>query len=841
MTSTATASDRKPDLGPGSTRMVQAWLLILLYYALAAAALAYFAPSGEVDSYLPPVFLALFLTTQTIVVRLQLRHQSLSFTFSDIALVLALFYLPPFWVLAVKLIAVVLWQSYRYMRHEVPLFKPAANLAAACTGVTTATVLAQVLGLGPASDPRTWLVLMIAVLGGTLATWVPFVTLVPVAQGWAMARPVINRLPVGLVVSLLGGSGGIIALGLLDISAWAALPIAVVGVIFGYLSRHYARIRKARAVLDDLNSFTRIASGAVRSQRLLDAVLVQLREIMQTEYAVLWIPQEGRYPEVRLVATADGKGLSDTDPIDRAIERAVIDQDRAIEIGPYAGGSEERANLKSGGVDGVIAVPLRSGPQTYGILAVANKIGGDLSRFNDDDVRLMETIAAHVSVAVDNSRLIDQLSYDAYHDPLTGLPNRRRVTDAIAESISVNVSDEVVAVMLFDVDNMHEVNDALGHDAGDKLLKEFAGRLEKAAPDSAFIGRVDSDEFIVQLRVSSTRQAGEVAQELHDAIAAVPFNHHGVLIDISAAVGVVTHPDFASTAEEMLQRANTAVRQAKESGNHVTVYHTGLESQSLRRVGLAADLRRAIDAEALEVYYQPKIDLSTGGVMGAEALVRWSHSTYGFVSPEEFVAIAAQTGQLGRLTEWVLREAMKKAAEWGDETGPLSMAVNLSPRTLADLNFPDRVGHILNDNGIPTDRLIFEITEDDMVADGPRLTPVLQRLHEAGVQLAVDDFGTGYSSLSYLRRLPVNEVKIDLRFVQGMNTDPDDRAIVKAIIDLATHFGMRVVAEGVETAEVMEELKELECDYGQGYYFSRPLPADRFARWLDLHRHSGSS
>ncbi|WP_025273559.1 putative bifunctional diguanylate cyclase/phosphodiesterase [Haloglycomyces albus] len=820
-------------------QILQSWLLILVYYAVAGFALAHFWTTESLMPVEPLAFLALFLVTQNLKIQLQLRFQSLSFTFSDIALVLALFYLPLFWVLAVKLLAVVIWQGSRLLRHEVPVFKPAVNLAASSVGTSAGCVTVALLGLGGADEPRTWLVLVTAVVIATVCTWIPFVTIIPIAQGWALTKPVVGRLPVGILVSLIGGSVGIICLALIDTNVWAIVPIALVAGIFILLARNYARIRKARAVLDDLNSFTQVASGAVRSNRLLDAVLHKLREIMQSEYAVLWIPREGRYPQVRLVSSADGVALSDTDPIHPELEERVVRQDQAMDVGAYAGTFEERLWLRESGLDGAIIVPLRSGPETYGCLAVANKIGGELARFNSDDRQLMETIAAHVSVAVDNSRLIDQLTYDAYHDPLTGLPNRRRTTDAVAEAIAINVADDVAAVMLFDVDNMHEVNDALGHEAGDRLLNEFAERLRQKAPQSAFIGRVDSDEFIVQLRVPTTRQAGELAQELHDQVAEEPFNHHGVLIDISAAVGVVTHPDFASTAEEMLQRANTAVRQAKENGNHVTVYHTGLESQSLRRVGLAADLRRALDAEALEVYYQPKIDLRTGEVEGAEALLRWSHSTYGFISPEEFISIAAQTGQLGRLTEWVLRQSMRQAAEWSDENGPLPMAVNLSPRTLADLNFPDRVGNVLNEFGISTDRLIFEITEDDMVADGPRLTPVLQRLHEAGVQLAVDDFGTGYSSLSYLRRLPVSEIKIDLRFVQGMNTDPDDRAIVKAIIDLAEHFDMRVVAEGVETAEVMDELRQLGCDSGQGYYFTRPLPAQRFETWLDSHRNSG--
>ena len=219
--------------------------------------------------------------------------------------------------------------------------------------------------------------------------------------------------------------------------------------------------------------------------------------------------------------------------------------------------------------------------------------------------------------------------------------------------------------------------------------------------------------------------------------------------------------------------------------------------------------------------------------------MRWPHQTYGPVPPEEFIAIAGSTGQLGRLTEVVLTEAMRRSAEWSRADGPLPMAVNLSPRTLADADFPEIVAAVLERFAVPPQRLTFEITEDDMVTDGSRLTPVLDRLHEMGVRLSVDDFGTGYSSLAYLRRLPVQEIKIDLRFVQGMATDADDRAIVEAVLGLARHFAIDVVAEGIEAHQPVEELRELECEAGQGYYFSRPLPPDRFAAWLDGQGGSG--
>nr|WP_277605510.1 GGDEF domain-containing protein [Glycomyces sp. L485] len=598
------------------------------------------------------------------------------------------------------------------------------------------------------------------------------------------------------------------------------------------------QLRRQRHVLRELNNFTQLVADSVRSNRLIDAMLGRLREILSAEYATVWVPAGGRYPEIRLTAEVDYIGLTDLDPVPEGLQREVIETNRPMLVGPRSG--RLRAELEEAGLRGAILVPLRSGDDVYGCLSVADRIGGELSHFQPVDLQLLETVAAHVSVAVDNTRLIDQLRYDAYHDPLTSLANRRRSLEALQEALAITVPGEVVAVLMFDVDGMHEINDALGHEAGDALLVEFSRRLTEHAPDASFIGRIDSDEFILQTRLPSTEAAVETARSLREGLQG-PFKFGRVAVDVSAAIGVVTHPDFATDADELLQRAGTATRQAKNVGDGVQVYHSGLESESLRRIGLAADLRQALDRDELEVHFQPKVHLGSGAPTGAEALARWSHPMYGPVSPEEFISIAGSTGQLGRLTEVVLDESLRRSAEWAREDGPLRMAVNLSPRTLADVGFPERVAELLAEHEVPPGRLTFEITEDDMVADGSRLTPVLDRLHEMGVRLSVDDFGTGYSSLAYLRRLPIQEIKIDLRFIQGMATDADDRAIVKAVLGLARHFEIDVVAEGIEAHQTVEELRAMECETGQGYYFSRPLPPDRFAAWLDAQGGGGAS
>jgi EAL domain-containing protein (putative c-di-GMP-specific phosphodiesterase class I) len=303
-------------------------------------------------------------------------------------------------------------------------------------------------------------------------------------------------------------------------------------------------------------------------------------------------------------------------------------------------------------------------------------------------------------------------------------------------------------------------------------------------------------------------------------------------LDVDTAVGVVVHPDHGSEPAALLQRADLAAQAAELLPAGVQLFNPSLESRSVRRLGLANDLRRALDNDELEIYFQPKVSLRDRRLVGVECLARWEHPTHGSVAPEDFVAVAEHTGQLSRLTEVVLSEGLRRCRQWADAGRPLGIAVNLSSRTLIDPDFPVRVERMLREYAVAPDRLTLEITEDGVVGDSDRPMPTLHRLRDLGVRLSVDDFGTGYSSLSYLRRLPVHEVKIDRTFVQGMATDPGDLAIVRAIIDLSRHFGLSVVAEGVESELTLDLLEEIGCDVGQGFLFSRPLPYERLEAWF---------
>jgi diguanylate cyclase (GGDEF)-like protein len=800
------------------------------------AGLIYLGPPEDYPAAQLAVFVAAFFICQGLLVQHHARGAGISFNLTDIPLVIALFYLSPFWVVAAKCLAALLFYSRRYFKEDIPLMKPLFNVGMTTATTAATTLYVQYLGLGAASDPRTWLVLLSAIMLLGLATTIVLSAMLFFLSGWTAVVKAWLGFALTMVGPVLAACVGLIFLVLLDATIWSSVLIGLVVIGFVYLARSYMALRRQRHVLRELNDFTQLVVDSVRSKRLIDAMLGRLRDILSSESATVWVPASGRYPEIRLTSTLDDAGLTDLDPIPDALQQEVMDSGEGLLLSSKKGTRAQRETLESAELRGAMLVPLRSGDEVYGCLSVSDRIGGEISHFTTDDLRLLETIAANVGIAVQNERLLDQLRYDAYHDPLTGLPSRRRSLAALQEALSITVPGEVVAVLMFDVDSLHEINDALGHEAGDIALMEFAKRLKAHAPAASFIGRIDSDEFILQTRLASTDAAVETARRLRAALQG-PFEVGGVAVSLSAAVGVVTHPDFAADADELLKRADGATRQAKNAADGVQLYHSGLESESLRRIGLAADLRRALDRGQLDVHFQPKVRLDRalgdpGSVIGAEALVRWPHPTFGLVAPEEFIPIAGSTGQLGQLTEMVLDEALRRAAEWAGEDGPLPMAVNLSPRTLADADFPDKVAALLERHSVRPERLTFEITEDDVVSGEPRLTPALDRLHEMGVRLSVDDFGTGYSSLAYLRRLPVQEIKIDLRFVQGMATDDADRAIVEAVLGLARHFAIDVVAEGIEAHQTVEQLRELHCEAGQGYYFSRPLPADRFAAWL---------
>lgn len=756
------------------------------------------------------------------------RRQSFGMTLTEIPLVLALFLLPPLTVVAIYTVASMLTQT----RHRFAPVKFWFNVAKAAAGTSLAVLLLQALPPSKeVDDPGTWLSLFAAVTAVILVSLAGIVGVHTLLQGWQAGRDSLRTARPALLTAAINVSLGLIILIAVTTTWWSLVLLVALGVALVLVYRSYAEFFRQHRTLAAMYDLTRAIGERGQDGTLVDALLGRVRALMQAEYATLWLPALGRHPEVLLTARVDDSGLLDVVRTPASLRQRAAGEGRTIAVGrAFDEESNERQALSHGKIKDVIVVPLRSGQAVIGTLEVANRLS-DVGHFTPGDIPVFETVAAHAAVALENSRLVDRLRHDAHHDTLTRLPNRRRITGALDESVKIRAPGEVVALLLFDVDGLRQVNESLGHAAGDKVLTEVASRLRASAPSSALVGRAGGDEFLVTLRLESAEAALELAAQLRDQIRdEMVFD--ALTLDVDTAVGVAVHPDHGSDAATLLLRVDLAATAAKSVPGSVQLFNPALESRSLRRLGLAGDLRRALDQDELEVYFQPKVTLRDRRLVGVECLARWEHPAHGTVAPEDFVAVAEHTGQLSRLTEVVLREGLRRSRDWALADQPLPIAVNLSARTLIDRDFPDRVQELLTEYKVPAQRLTLEITESGVLDGTDRPIPTLQRLRDLGVRLSVDDFGTGDSSLAHLRRLPVHEVKVDRSFVQGMATDPGDLAIVNAVVTLSQQFGLAVVAEGVESELTLELLQDIGCEIGQGFLFSRPLPYERLAAWF---------
>jgi diguanylate cyclase (GGDEF)-like protein len=423
--------------------------------------------------------------------------------------------------------------------------------------------------------------------------------------------------------------------------------------------------------------------------------------------------------------------------------------------------------------------------------------------------------------------------HQALHDSLTNLPNRTLFHDRVHTALASARRDHVpAAVMIMDLDRFKEVNDTLGHASGDELLKQVGIRLRDTLRESDTVARLGGDEFGVLLpKVLDAEAAVAVARKLRTTLEE-PFTIHGLALQMEASIGIALFPDHGADVQGLLQRADVAMYVAKEHPAGCEVYARERDAYSPDRLTLLTDLRRAIDRGQLLLHYQPKADLQTGDIKGVEALVRWEHPERGMIPPDEFIPPAQKTGVITPLTMFVLDEALRQCRNWALQGIELCVAVNLSTRNLLDVHLPDTVGELLTRWEVPPRLLALEITESTILADPVRAMQILSRLDQMGIRIAIDDFGTGYSSLAYLKRLPVDELKIDKSFILGMEENENDAVIVRSTIDLGRNLGLRVVAEGVETAQAWNRLAALGCNIAQGYYLSRPVPAEQLTEWL---------
>jgi len=422
----------------------------------------------------------------------------------------------------------------------------------------------------------------------------------------------------------------------------------------------------------------------------------------------------------------------------------------------------------------------------------------------------------------------------AHYDALTGLPNRLLFFDRLQQALSQAARHgTLLGVMLLDLDRFKAINDSFGHTAGDALLQAVGRRIGECIRDGDTVARLGGDEFTLLLQdIRQTQHAALVAQKIIEALQQ-PFLLNGYEVTVNTSIGIALYP-LCRDAETLLKHADTAMYKAKEEGgNGYRFYTDAMSSADTRRLSLEAQLRKAIERDELVLHYQPQVDLVSGRLLGAEALLRWQHPEHGLIPPGEFIPLAEETGLIVPIGEWVLRAACAQNRAWQNAgLAPLRVAVNVSGRQFRHLDLLETIYKTLEDTGLDSRYLEIELTEGVLMQDTVVALQTLHALSAMGVLISIDDFGTGYSSLSYLKRFPIDMLKIDRSFVQDIATDPDDTAIVQAIIAMSHGLGIKTIAEGVETREQLDFLRRHQCDAMQGYCLSRPLPAEAFAHFL---------
>jgi diguanylate cyclase (GGDEF)-like protein len=498
----------------------------------------------------------------------------------------------------------------------------------------------------------------------------------------------------------------------------------------------------------------------------------------------------------------------------------------------------------------VIMVPLMGRNRILGGISGIREIGTD--RFSERDKELLSLFATQVAIALENAitfeelenakRQADEYQHDlqalnqelletnrqlenlALYDSLTGLPNRNLLHDRVAQQIQVARREHgKLAIIMLDLDRFKEVNDTLGHQAGDDLLEQAGMRFREALRDADTIGRLGGDEFAVVLPGADSEAARLVATHLMKTLE-TPFDIKGTECLVDASAGISIHPQHGNDVSTLLRCADVAMYVAKQDRTGVFVYDPERDNHTLHHLTLMADLNEALHTGQFRLYYQPKLDCSSGVIAGVEALMRWQHPVRGFVAPGIFIPAMEQSGLIKRYTFWALDEAYRQCMEWNEAGYDLTVSVNISMYNLRDTQLLEHIQNLQNRWNPRPGALIMEITESAIMGDPDYVSAVLNRLSAHGIEFSIDDFGTGYSSLSHLKRLPVHELKIDKSFVKEMDCDEDDAAIVRSTIDLAHNMGLRVVAEGVESAGCLQILKQFGCCQAQGYFIARPVP-----------------
>jgi diguanylate cyclase (GGDEF)-like protein len=774
-----------------------------------------------------------FAATEACVFHLQTKREARTVSVSELPLVLGLVFAAPLDLLVGRLVGSA--GVFVFQRRSAPL-KTCWNLALISLQTAVAVALFRLLAAGHPDVPWLWVG---AYLGPIVANCVGSVALTLVIAVYErgidfreLARDLVRGEPAAPLVITLA-LVAVTSLAASPASAWLLVP-TFAGLLFGY--RAYASLTDRHLNLERLFRFTQAVSSSPEVEQVLGSVLGEAKELLHSERAevAFLASAQGDVATVRLGSTDRlTRAEAPQSPEDEWLLSQVVDEGSTMLLPRGTRDPDMRRWLDAHTAREALAVPLRGGAGVLGALVVTDRLG-DVRTYDQDDVLLMETVANHASVALQNGELVDRLRHEALHDALTGLPNRalllRRLSTALAEVADGGSAG--ATVMILDLDGFKEINDTLGHQQGDLLLIEVGARLTTAVGAAGLVARLGGDEFAVL--VDGTADEDHVVRIARRALRALehPVVLDGMEVEIGGSLGIALAPLHATDPAGLLKQADLAMYDAKASGRGLRVYAADLDSTDPRRLTLVAELRSALGRGEIQVHVQPQARADTGETVSVEALVRWEHAELGWVSPVEFIPIAERSGLIGQLTTQVLDQSLAAVAAWQRQGLELGIAVNLSTRSLHDADLVDEVQRLLRRHGVPASRLTLEVTEGSVMADPARAIALLHQLRDLGCRLSVDDFGTGYSSLSYLKRLPVHEVKIDRSFVTGLRETGEDIAIVRAIVDLGRHLGLEVVAEGVEDRRTWDLIRATGCDLVQGWYVSRPMPVDDLPAWV---------
>jgi diguanylate cyclase (GGDEF)-like protein len=769
--------------------------------------------------------LGLFLLGFAYPLRFEYRQQSWMVYLETVPLVLGLLFLSPLTLLLVRTGAVAL----TYLLNRRQLIRNVFNTASyACHTLVAIGVFWSLAPNHHAAHPAVWPAVFASVLASELVSWSLVALVVGLTDSsWQLRQ----RLRSGAIGTAVGVVMAFLALAMAaslaydSQTAWA-ITVFVVLSIAGLQTYH--RIADRAAALDRLYVVARELSPTTSATADLAPALAQLRRIIGADALELATPSTSDETFLTVVMVEDDATRGER----TIVEERSIDDESAARLSRADTQKPKRRWTAASIMPRFVAsdrlsVPVVSDDHVLGFLTAASD--GATRPFERSDLRLLEAAADQIATALEKGRLIDSLRRAATLDALTGLANLESLRSFLDTSLQGSTGGVLV---LLNLDRFREVNDMLGHEAGDAVLAEVARRLQSATTQGALFARVGGDQFAIAIPGAAGSEVARLAAMAVKSRVDGSLRLADVSADIRVTIGIARAPDHGNTAATLLRRAEMAMAVAKGSSSGIGEWEPDYERDGSRRLQLLTGLRTALSDGSLRVQYQPKFRLNSGEIVGFEALVRWTHPELGPISPAEFVPLAEATGLISALTSTVLRQALTACRVWHDTGKPVGVAVNVSARSLHDSVLVGQVAAMLTASGLEPRWLTLEITESSVMEDHSRSIDVLRELRMLGVRLSIDDFGTGYSSLHQLRGLPVHEVKIDRSFVETVDTDEADRAVVRAVVELCDSLGLATVAEGVEKASQTVSLEALGVAEVQGYFHGRPMDADAATTWL---------